>query len=54
MSRAGLARTRRMARQQVNHGHFTVNGQKVNIPSYRVGQYDIIDVKPKSMAPTRS
>jgi small subunit ribosomal protein S4 len=47
--RAGLARTRRMARQLVNHGHFLVNGQKVNIPSYRVGQYDIIDVKPKSL-----
>src|SRR5690348_8071425 len=37
--RAGLARTRRMARQLVNHGHFTVNGQKVDIPSYRVSQY---------------
>lgn len=48
--RAGLARTRRMARQLVNHGHFTVNGHKVNIPSYRVSQYDIIDVRTKSMA----
>jgi small subunit ribosomal protein S4 len=47
--RAGLARTRRMARQLVSHGHFLVNGHKVNIPSYRVSQYDIIDVKPKSM-----
>ena len=47
--RAGLARTRRQARQLVSHGHFLVNGQKVNIPSYRVGQYDIIDVKPKSI-----
>src|SRR6201990_920036 len=47
--RAGLARTRRMARQLVNHGHFTVNGQKVNIPSYRVSQYDIIDIKSKSL-----
>ena len=34
--RAGLARTRRQARQFVVHGHFLVNGQKVNIPSYRV------------------
>ena len=42
--RAGLARTRRMARQLVSHGHFTVNGVKVNIPSYRVSQYDIIDI----------
>jgi small subunit ribosomal protein S4 len=47
--RAGLARTRRMARQLVNHGHFLVNGQKVNIPSFRVSQYDIIDVRPKSL-----
>ena len=47
--RAGLARTRRMARQLVNHGHFLVNGVKVNIPSYRVSKWDIIDVKPKSV-----
>ena len=46
--RAGLARTRRMARQLVSHGHFTVNGVKVDIPSYRVSQYDIIDVREKS------
>ena len=49
MYRAGLARTRRMARQLVSHGHFTVNGVKVNIPSYRVSQYDIIDIKDKSL-----
>src|SRR3569833_888932 len=49
MYRAGLARTRRMARQLVSHGHFTVNGVKVNIPSYRVSQYDIIDIKDKSI-----
>ncbi|GED99477.1 30S ribosomal protein S4 [Gordonia crocea] len=48
--RAGLARTRRQARQMVSHGHFTVNGVKVDVPSYRVGQYDIIDVRPKSLA----
>src|ERR671932_2407234 len=47
--RAGLARTRRQARQLVSHGHFLVNGQKVNIPSFRVSQYDVIDVKPKSL-----
>ena len=47
--RAGLARTRRMARQLVAHGHFLVNGEKVNIPSYRVGRFDIIDVRPKSL-----
>src|SRR5204862_6578829 len=47
--RSGLARTRRQARQLVNHGHFLVNGQKVNIPSYQVTKWDIIDVRPKSM-----
>lgn len=47
--RAGLARTRRQARQLVSHGHFLVNDQKVAIPSYRVSQYDIIDVRPKSL-----
>ncbi|GAA1724802.1 MULTISPECIES: 30S ribosomal protein S4 [Dietzia] len=46
--RAGLARTRRQARQLVAHGHFLVNDQKVTIPSYRVSQYDIVDVRPKS------
>ena len=47
--RAGMARTRRMARQLVSHGHFTVNGVKVNVPSYRVSQYDIVDVRDKSI-----
>lgn len=46
--RAGLARTRRQARQLVSHGHFLVNGKKVNVPSCRVSQYDIIDVRDKS------
>jgi small subunit ribosomal protein S4 len=46
--RAGLARTRRAARQLVTHGHFLVNGQRVDVPSYRVSQYDIIEVRPKS------
>jgi small subunit ribosomal protein S4 len=46
--RSGLASTRRQARQLVSHGHFMVNGQKVNIPSYRVSALDIIDVRPKS------
>src|SRR4029079_2704954 len=48
--RAGLAPTRRMARELVNPGHVLVNGVKVNIPSYRVSRWDIIAVKPKSMA----
>ncbi|MGB3258514.1 MAG: 30S ribosomal protein S4 [Ornithinimicrobium sp.] len=46
--RAGLARTRRAARQLVTHGHFHVNGHRVDVPSYRVETYDIIDVRPKS------
>ena len=46
--RAGLARTRRQARQLVGHGHIMVNNQKVTIPSYRVEQYDIVDVRERS------
>ncbi|MDD7582548.1 30S ribosomal protein S4 [Corynebacterium sp. 32222D000AT] len=46
--RAGLARTRRQARQLVSHGHFTVNGKNINVPSFRVTQYDIIDVRERS------
>jgi small subunit ribosomal protein S4 len=46
--RAGFARTRRQARQMVVHEHFTVNGQKVNIPSYRVSPHDVIEVREKS------
>ena len=45
--RAGFARTRRHARQLVNHGHFLVNGHKVDIPSYRVGPHDVIDLAEK-------
>ena len=47
--RAGFARTRRHARQLVNHGHFLVNGKKVNIPSFQVTQYDVVDVREKSL-----
>ena len=50
--RAGFARTRRHARQLVNHGHFIVNGVKTNIPSFQVSKHDIIDVRPKSMETT--
>ena len=50
--RAGLARTRRHARQLVVHGHFLVNGRKVNVPSFRVSPHDVIDVKPKSKETT--
>ena len=47
--RAGFANTRRQARQLVVHGHFLVNGQKVNIPSFRVSAHDVVDVKEKSL-----
>jgi small subunit ribosomal protein S4 len=50
--RSGFARTRRHARQLVVHGHFLVNGQKVNVPSYRVQAHDVIEVKPKSIETT--
>lgn len=46
--RAGFAKSRDMARQLVNHGHFTVNGKKVDIPSFRVSPNDIIEVKPSA------
>ena len=47
--RAGFASTRRQARQLVSHAHFQVNGQRVNIPSYRVRAQDIVDIVPKSI-----
>ena len=46
--RMGIAQTRRAARQVVNHGHITVNGKKVDIPSYRVMPGDVIAVKESS------
>ena len=46
--RLGLAATRREARQLVNHGHFTVNGKRVNIPSYLVREGEVIAVCDKS------
>ena len=46
--RAGFARTRRHARQLVTHGHFMVNGKKVDIPSFQVTAHDVIDVREKS------
>ena len=45
--RMGLALTRREARQLVAHAHFTVNGKKVNIPSYRVKVGDVIALREK-------
>ncbi len=46
--RAGLVATRPQARQLVNHGHFLVNGKKVDIPSFQVKPGDVITVKEKS------
>ena len=48
--RLGFAATRRQARQLVNHGHFRVNGRKVDIPSYQVKADDVITVKQGSSA----
>jgi small subunit ribosomal protein S4 len=50
--RAGYAKSRDMARQLVKHGHFTVNGRKVDIPSYRVSEHDIVQVREKSVEMT--
>ena len=46
--RMGFAMTRRQARQLVSHAHFTVNGKKVNIPSYQVKAGDVIEVRESS------
>ena len=46
--RLGFASTRREARQLVNHAHFTVNGKRVNIPSYQVKPGDVVAVCEKS------
>ena len=46
--RLGYAATRREARQMVNHGHFTVNGRKVNIPSYQVKPGMVVALKDSS------
>ena len=46
--RAGWAATRPQARQFVNHGHIEVNGKRVNVPSYRVRQGDIVTVRAKA------
>ena len=51
--RLGLAATRREARQLVNHAHFTVNGKKVNVPSYLVKVGDVIEVKESSASSNR-
>jgi small subunit ribosomal protein S4 len=47
--RAGFAKSRDMARQVVRHGHILVNGKKVDIPSYRVSESDIVEITAKSL-----
>ncbi len=47
--RAGFAKSRDMARQLVGHGHVLVNGRKVDIPSYRVSEADIVQIAAKSV-----
>ena len=49
--RMGFAMTRRQARQLVSHAHFTVNGRKVDIPSYQVKAGDVIEVAPVFLIP---
>jgi small subunit ribosomal protein S4 len=43
--RMGFAKTRRLARQMVSHGHLTVNGRKVTIPSYKIDAKDVVAVR---------
>ncbi len=50
--RAGFAKSRDMARQLVSHGHVLVNGHKVDIPSFRVGENDIVEIRAKSQEMT--
>ena len=51
--RMGMALTRREARQLVTHGHFLVNGKKVDIPSYRVKVGDVITLRDKSKSSSK-
>src|SRR6185312_2704502 len=46
--RSGFANSRAEARHLVRHGHFSVNGKRVNIPSYLVGKGDLLEVREKS------
>ena len=46
--RAGFATTRRAARQLVSHGHFLLNGRRIDIPSIRLNPGDVLEVRPKS------
>ena len=48
--RLGFAASRRQARQLIRHGHWQVNGRRVDIPSYQVRPDDVITIKPGSAA----
>jgi small subunit ribosomal protein S4 len=48
--RLGFAASRAQARQLIRHGHFQVNGRRVNIPSYQVRPNDVVSMKPGSSA----
>jgi small subunit ribosomal protein S4 len=48
--RLGFAASRRQARQLISHGHWTINGRRVNIPSYQVREGDVIAIKTNSTA----
>jgi len=50
--RAGFAKSRDITRQLVGHGHVLVNGRKVDIPSYRVSESDIVEIRAKSQEMT--
>jgi small subunit ribosomal protein S4 len=50
--RGGFAKSRDMARQVVRHGHILVNGRRVDIPSYRVSENDVVEVAQKSLEMT--
>jgi small subunit ribosomal protein S4 len=50
--RAGFAKSRDMARQLVKHGHILVNGHRVDIPSFRVTESDVVEVAAKSLEKT--
>lgn len=47
--RLGFAHSRALARQIVTHGHLTVNGRRVDIPSYHLKQGDVVGIRPQSM-----
>ena len=51
--RLGFAASRRQARQLIRHGHWAVNGRRVNIPSYQVRPGDVISVKAERSGATR-